>query len=72
MLARPHVERGARHFVDKGHGKTELAEIDAFQIMPTGVAGVDAQVLELRRLEVAEMSLVFLSAGWAQHTTERP
>src|SRR5213594_3615883 len=58
VFARPDVERRARDFVDERHGDTEPRQIDAFQVMLTGVARVDAKVIERGRVEVRELPLV--------------
>src|SRR5207248_2798306 len=72
VFARPDVERRARDFVDERHGEPEPREVDAFQIVTAGVAGVDTKMIEIGGVEVSELAFVFFAAADAQHAADRP
>src|SRR6185503_19234658 len=72
LLARPDIERRARYLIDKRHGNTEPREIDRFQVAVAGVAPIDAKVIVLRRMKVAELLLVLFTAIGTEHATKWP
>lgn len=72
VLARPDVERSTRHLVHERNGKAELAEIDALQILAAALAGIDAEMLEIRRVKVHELPFILLPTTGTEHAPEGP
>src|SRR5258706_10568341 len=72
LLARPHIERRRSDLINERNGEAESSEVDALEVATTTLAGVNPHVLEWRRLEVPELSLVLLAAVRARDAPERP
>src|SRR5829696_9191027 len=62
MLTRPKIQRSGIDFVDNRSGKAGACKINALQVMLAGIASFDANVVELRRMEIAELRRFFFTA----------
>src|SRR5712691_4983285 len=72
MLARPEIQRRARHLVHQWNGDTELGEVDGLHVAMARLARVHPNVLQIGCVEIREFSLVLFAARWAEHASKRP
>src|SRR6266540_1018621 len=72
VVACPQIERRACHLVNERDGHAEPRTIHRLDIPPTGLARIEPQMLEGRRLKVREFVLVLFAAPCTDHAAERP
>jgi hypothetical protein len=72
VLPGPNIQSGRSNLIDQRYRETQSGHIDRFNIMLTGVAGIDPDMIILRSVEVPQASRLFLAAVCADQSPEIP
>ena len=71
-LVSPHIKWGRSDFINKRHGKPELHQIYALDVMFAGIAEFRASVIVFTCMKVTQLSRVLFSAVSTENPSERP